>query len=845
MMRKHRKFPRIISLALIGLMCVLPGWISSAAVAGQATSSLDNTGNTDPLATWTARTFAMHISDVSFGNNVYVAVGSDKRDTNAGAMLVSNDTAGSEWTQVTTDVPPLNAVTFGNGLFVAVGENGAIYHSADGSTWTPSNSGTTEELFGVAYGNGVFIAVGSRSIGTEHMLVSSDGITWSRVTSVDILYPLYDVTFTNGVFIATGWAGVIYYSYDGAKWTGRSSHSASLQGSAYGNGRYVVVGISGSIASSGNLKKWHSESSSTFEDLNGVAFGNNTFVAVGENGAIVTSSDGRAWSLSSFRTPDTFSSIQFVNGMFLAAGENGLVATSPDGTVWTTRTPAADSRLVNVTFANNVFVAVGNHGTVLTSADGVNWTSQLAIENPTIRYWTALTGIAYGNETLVAVAQGLALTSDDNGVTWSEHSPVVSSYLTDLEFGNNLFVAVGFSGTIIYSIDGITWSVADSGTLADLHQITYTGTQFIASGQFGKILTSSDGITWAIRSGGLGYHDIYAGAAYGNGASVVGGTNGMVVTSSGEVYWTERDFVTLASINEIAHENNTFVTVGDGGTIASSHDGRSGWLQQRSEVGTRLTSIAYGNNTFVAVGELDADNSVQETGIVLQSSALVPVDPPETVSEMILDQTALDFGKVKRDTSFSRSITITNLWTGNLEVETAIAGTHAGEYAVTGSNCGTWISVAPDSSCTVDITFTPTGPFARSATLTLTTNDPNNPAVDVSLSGIGLQPIISVTPPSLNLGDVQTGFVSYRSLYVGNTGNDVLTVTLTVTGADADQFQLSGRCVPEGNIRGDDECWLFVFFQPTSPGDKSASVEIVSNDPEQLLVTVPLAGSGI
>jgi hypothetical protein len=78
---------------------------------------------------------------------------------------------------------------------------------------------------------------------------------------------------------------------------------------------------------------------STGKQLNGVAYGNNTFVVVGENGIILTSSDGMSWTVRNSGANAPLYSVTYGNGLFVAVGWPGLILTSPDGVNWTVRTP--------------------------------------------------------------------------------------------------------------------------------------------------------------------------------------------------------------------------------------------------------------------------------------------------------------------------------------------------------------------------------------------------------------------------------------------------------------------------------------------------------------------------
>jgi len=58
-----------------------------------------------------------------------------------------------------------------------VGGGGATARSADGSSWTLTDSGSHEELFAVAAGADRLVAVG----GVEDTLTSTDGSRWARL----------------------------------------------------------------------------------------------------------------------------------------------------------------------------------------------------------------------------------------------------------------------------------------------------------------------------------------------------------------------------------------------------------------------------------------------------------------------------------------------------------------------------------------------------------------------------------------------------------------------------------------------------------------------------------------
>ena len=86
-------------------------------------------------------------------------------------------------------------------------------------------------------------------------------------------------------------------------------------------------------------------------------------------------------------------------------------------------------------------------------------------------------------------------------------------------------------------------------------------------------------------------------------------------------------------------------------------------------------------------------------------------------------------------TSAPQTVTLSNTGTGTLTISSiAISGGNSGDFAQT-NNCGS--SVAPGASCSISVTFAPTGILVRTSTLVITDNASGSPQ-QVSLTGTGL-----------------------------------------------------------------------------------------------------------
>ena len=103
---------------------------------------------------------------------------------------------------------------------------------------------------------------------------------------------------------------------------------------------------------------------------------------------------------------------------------------------------------------------------------------------------------------------------------------------------------------------------------------------------------------------------------------------------------------------------------------------------------------------------------------------------------------SLNFGKVRVGDAPERSITIKNTGTLDLAISgVAITGTNISEFSQT-NDCTT---IPAGGSCTLTVTFTPALPFgSKSATVSISSNDPSRPNVIVKLLGNASPPKISL-----------------------------------------------------------------------------------------------------
>jgi hypothetical protein len=217
--------------------------------------------------------------------------------------------------------------------------------------------------------------------------------------------------------------------------------------------------------------------------------------------------------------------------------------------------------------------------------------------------------------------------------------------------------------------------------------------------------------------------------------------------------------------------------------------------------------------------------------------------------EVGLSTSAIDFSGLLVGLNDVATLTITSTGTGNLDLgPLSIAAARGGVFQLINDTCSNQ-SLAPTATCTVDVNFQPPAPGTFDADLSIPSNAPSSPDV-VAISGLGLAPVMSLNPTSVDLGMVSIGELATGSTQVTNTGNAPL--TFTGTSAIAAPFALvagPGLCLDGGpTVLGPSEsCTLTFSFSSTEPGTSGALVDLFSDslggDSQVDLTAIAIAGA--
>ncbi len=190
--------------------------------------------------------------------------------------------------------------------------------------------------------------------------------------------------------------------------------------------------------------------------------------------------------------------------------------------------------------------------------------------------------------------------------------------------------------------------------------------------------------------------------------------------------------------------------------------------------------------------------------------------------------------------SAAQQVTLSNTGTVPLTINgISFTGANPDDFTQANNCLGT---VAAGGSCTINVSFIPTASGARSASLSLASNDPASP-LTLAVSGNGIAPIAGINPTSFlvnNGANVLLNVGSFPMTFtLSNTGNAPLVInSIAVGGADPGDFPITANtCVSP--LAAAANCSITVTFTAKAIGARSASLNIINASPANS-IAVPM-----
>ena len=235
--------------------------------------------------------------------------------------------------------------------------------------------------------------------------------------------------------------------------------------------------------------------------------------------------------------------------------------------------------------------------------------------------------------------------------------------------------------------------------------------------------------------------------------------------------------------------------------------------------------VSTGNLSLSSSGNV-SPNSVPLTGTGVQAQQIL---------SLTVNPQSVNFGNVPVGSGGSQTVALLNSGTGPVNVSQATMGGNA--FGMTGLALP--MTLGPGQSTAFTVSFAPAGAGSASGNISVVSNAANSVST-VTLTGMGVQPQISVAPASVSFGTVTVGQTSSQTVTLSNAGGANLNITQLA--GPGTGFSLSGLALPFTLAPGKSTAFT-LSFTPTSGASSAGSLMLVSNAPTSP-TTIPLSGTG-
>lgn len=207
----------------------------------------------------------------------------------------------------------------------------------------------------------------------------------------------------------------------------------------------------------------------------------------------------------------------------------------------------------------------------------------------------------------------------------------------------------------------------------------------------------------------------------------------------------------------------------------------------------------------------------------------------------------VSFGEQRVATrSPSQSLTLTNPGGDTVNVTSVRRiGSYPNDFRLT--TPGASFSVTPGGIANVSIAFQPAGPGSRSAGIEIVYSNQWCSAVKiiVGLVGTGVVPDVLIEPNPVQATASTVGKEGKPvDMTLTNNGKAPLKITaIQIVGTDAADFSLKGLPVMPVTVPATGTLEFQVTMTPSAEGLRSASINVLSDDPDAPAFTIPLRGT--
>ena len=233
---------------------------------------------------------------------------------------------------------------------------------------------------------------------------------------------------------------------------------------------------------------------------------------------------------------------------------------------------------------------------------------------------------------------------------------------------------------------------------------------------------------------------------------------------------------------------------------------------QSCNISIAFSPSALGSRTTSLVVTDSASNSPQSSS--LSGNGIAPV---------VLSPTALSFGNLVEGTSASKTVTLKNVQTIPLTINSIAinGGNGSADYSL-GGNCPISPStLGSGASCSINVTFSPVALGSLTATLVVTDSAANSPQ-SAGLSGTGAAPVL-VSPTNVSFGSYTLGTTSPAKTVtiISHLNTELYFSSIVASPNFAIGINTCGAGIGAGA-----SCTVGVTFTPTALGPVSGQLTI-------------------
>ncbi|MEJ6794181.1 MAG: cadherin repeat domain-containing protein, partial [Flavobacteriales bacterium] len=328
---------------------------------------------------------------------------------------------------------------FDGSKFLSITTNGYLLESTDGINWN-ENSFVAGSWTDIGYNNSnVHVIVGANN--AYFKLGSNSWQASSAVPSGNWTSVIYDSGNNLFVAVATSGSNYVMTSPDGNTWTARTAastlpHNDLAYADIGGTSRSVAVCQYGrGWIASDPTSAWSQINPGKLNDIRAITYGDGKFIWLeydeyGNSGNRYRgmSTNGTSFSAATVAVRNKWSSMTYGAGKYVAVAEdshssypNNRAAYSIDGDNWSYTNVVESNSWKSVAYGNSVFVAVSNTGTnrIMHSTDGITWSHSINVitSNSTPTNISLTSSSVNENVAIGTTIGALSTTDPDSGDT--------------------------------------------------------------------------------------------------------------------------------------------------------------------------------------------------------------------------------------------------------------------------------------------------------------------------------------------------------------------------------------------------------------------------------------------